>query len=192
MKKIRETLFTFKQNSAELLVFWRDFFLSLKNVIFVKLCLHSSKTVQDSFRFDEIFFSFEKCQKIRETVFTFKQNSAELLLFWRDFFRFEKCQKFVKLYLHSSKTSKLCLRPQFWKSWLRTSLSLDPVKGFGNTILFKVQVSTFKSKNCLLPLEIFSIVFPVLKGAEEETICTGNRRLSLKLSYLCLDEFIQA
>ena len=121
MKKIRETLFVFKQNSAKLLSFWRDFFLSLKNVIFVKLCLHSSKTVRNSFHFDETFFQV-----------------------W--------------------KTSKLCLRPQFWKSWLRTSLSLDPVKGFGTQSSSKFKFQLLKGKICLLPLEIFSIVFQCWKG----------------------------
>ena len=187
MKKIRETLFTFKQNSAELLVFWRDFFLSLKNVInFVKLCLHSSETMQDSFRFDEIFFSFEKCQKIRETVFTFKQNSAELLLFWRDFFRFEKCQKFVKLYLHSSKTSKLCLRPQFWKSWLRTSLSLDPVKGFGTQSSSKFKFQLLKGKIVSYLLKFSQLFFQCWKGRRRKRFAPeiGAYHLNYRISVL--------
>ena len=160
MKKIRETLFQCRTPFV-----LTRFFLSLKNVKkFVKLYLHSSKTKQDSFRFDEIFFSFEKCQKIRETVFTFKQNSAELLLFWRDFFRFEKCQKFVKLYLHSSKTSKLCLRPQFWKSWLRTSLSLDPVKGFGTQSSSKFKFQLLKGKIVSYLLKFSQLFFQCWKG----------------------------
>ena len=138
-----------------------------------------AKQCKTPFILTRFFSFFEKCHKFRETLFTFKQNSAELLSFWRDFFSILKNFKtlfttsILKILTHHITVTWSCKR--IW-----------------NTILFKVQVSTFKRQNCLLPLEIFSIVFPVLKGAEEETICTGNRRLSLKLSFLCLDEFIQA
>ena len=53
----------------------------------VKLCLHLSYTVQNSFQFDEIFSQkAENCEfylpaknyeKTRETLFTFKQNSFQ-------------------------------------------------------------------------------------------------------------------
>ena len=54
---------------------------------FVKLCLHSSKVVQISLQFDEIFFTKSKkianfyLRKNRETLFTFRLHSAELLSF---------------------------------------------------------------------------------------------------------------
>ena len=72
-EKICETLFTFKLHNAEHLSFWRDFSLhnwkfefyfwkkklakNWEKIVkkFVKLCLHSSYTMQNSFHFDEIF-----------------------------------------------------------------------------------------------------------------------------------------
>ena len=54
-EKIRETLFTFKLHSTELLSFWWD--ISQKKnheKIIVKVCLCSSYTLQNSFHFDEI------------------------------------------------------------------------------------------------------------------------------------------
>ena len=53
-EKIRETLFTLYNAERELLSFWWDF--SQKKIMkkFVKVCLHSSYTLQNSFHFDEI------------------------------------------------------------------------------------------------------------------------------------------
>ena len=64
---------------------------------FVKLCLRSSYTMQNSFQFDEIFSTVQKSEfrisneimkKNRETLFTFKLHSAKLLSFWRIFCEF--------------------------------------------------------------------------------------------------------
>ena len=49
MKKFRETLFTFKLHSAELLSFWRDFSHEIQNSDFIEIL-----------------------KKNRETLFTFK------------------------------------------------------------------------------------------------------------------------
>ena len=48
---------------------------------FVKLCLHLSYIVQNSFHFDEIFHKKKNHEKIRESLFTFKLHSTELLSF---------------------------------------------------------------------------------------------------------------
>ena len=51
---------------------------------FVKLCLHSSYTMQNSFHFDEIFHTHKKKknpEKICESLFTFKQRTTERLSF---------------------------------------------------------------------------------------------------------------
>ena len=118
----------FEQCGADLPSIWRDFsqkaenceFLLIKK--FVKLCLHSSKVVQISLQFDEIFshgklriFTYEKnYEKIRETLFTLRLHSTELLSFWRDFFFMEnfKTSKFQfkqfsnEFYLRKNKSWK--------------------------------------------------------------------------------------
>ena len=52
---------------------------------FVKLCLHLSYALQNSFHFDEIFHKKKNHEKICESLFTFKLHTTELLSFWLDF-----------------------------------------------------------------------------------------------------------
>ena len=41
--------------------------------------------MQNSFHFDEIFNKKKNPEKIRESLFTFKLHTTELLSFWQDF-----------------------------------------------------------------------------------------------------------
>ena len=41
--------------------------------------------MQNYFHFDEIYHQKKYHEKIRETLFTFKLHTTELLSFWRDF-----------------------------------------------------------------------------------------------------------
>ena len=68
------------------------FYLLTKKI--VKLCLHLTEVVQISLQYDEIFHKKQKIanftsaknyEKIRQTLFTSRLHSAELLSFWRDF-----------------------------------------------------------------------------------------------------------
>ena len=87
-------MFTFKLNSAYLLLFWRKkISQKIRNPEFYFLKNHEKireTLFTFSFRFDEIFFHKKNLKipnfnfkKIREILFTFKQHNTELPSIWR-------------------------------------------------------------------------------------------------------------
>ena len=132
-----------------------------------------AKQCKTPFILTRFFSFFEKCHKFRETLFTFKQNSAELLSFWRDlFFNCEKRQNFVYDLNFENPDSSL--------------MSLDPVKGFGTQSSSKFKFQLLKGKIVSYLLKFSQLFFQCWKGRRRKRFAPeiGAYHLNYRISVL--------